>query len=131
MKTSAGLVIIYNNKILLAHPTNAPWYGSFSIPKGEINEAEDLLDAAIRETKEEIGVKYGRTYIDQTPHMIEYKDKKGKTYKIVWYFIIKVPAPPMEIELQLEEVDEAGFYDKEEATKRITPKLLPVLEHLN
>jgi ADP-ribose pyrophosphatase YjhB (NUDIX family) len=130
MKTSAGLVIIYNNKILLAHPTNAPWYGSFSIPKGEVEEGEDLLKAAIRETKEEVGVTYSSVYIDKTPHMIEYKDKKGKVYKTVWYFIIKVFAPPIEMELQLEEVDEAGFYDKEEATKRITPKLLPVLEHL-
>lgn len=130
MKTSAGLVIIHNNKILLVHPTNAPWYHSFSIPKGEVEEGEDLLEAAIRETKEEIGVTYGRTYIDNTPHKIEYKDKGGKVYKTVWYFIIEVPEPPKEIELQEEEVDHVGFYTKEIAMKRIHIKLVSVLEHL-
>jgi ADP-ribose pyrophosphatase YjhB (NUDIX family) len=130
MKTSAGLVIIYQNKILLVHPTNAPWYGTYSIPKGEIEEGEDLLEAAIRETKEEIGITYDRIYIDKTPHMIEYKDSKGNIYKTVMYFIIKVPAPPIEIKLQLEEIDHAGFYDKEEAEKRILPKLSEVLNCL-
>jgi ADP-ribose pyrophosphatase YjhB (NUDIX family) len=130
MKTSAGLVIIYQNKILLVHPTNAPWYGTYSIPKGEIEEGEDLLEAAIRETKEEIGITYGRIYIDKTPHKIEYKDKKGDIYKRVWCFVININEPPREIILQPEEVDWAGFLDKEEATKRILPKLSEALEHL-
>jgi ADP-ribose pyrophosphatase YjhB (NUDIX family) len=123
MKTSAGLVIIYQNKILLVHPTNAPWYGTYSIPKGEIEEGEDLLEAAIRETKEEIGIRYCRECIDNTPHMIEYKDKKGDIYKRVWCFVINVNEPPRKIIMQPEEVDWAGFLDKEEAEKRIFSKL--------
>ena len=42
MVISAGLLIIHDNKILLVHPTNAPWYGTFSIPKGEVEEGEEL-----------------------------------------------------------------------------------------
>jgi ADP-ribose pyrophosphatase YjhB (NUDIX family) len=130
MKVSAGLVILFNNKILLVHPTNAPWYGTYSIPKGEIEEGEDLLDAAIRETKEEIGIRYGREYIDKLPYEIDYKSKTGRTYKKVFCFIIHVNEPPQEITLQPEEVDWAGFLDEEEAEKRILPRLKEILKHL-
>jgi len=53
MIISAGLVIVDKDKrlILLVHPTNASWVGTYSIPKGEVNPGEDLLAAAIRETK--------------------------------------------------------------------------------
>lgn len=63
MKESAGLVILYDNKILLAHPTGQRWYGTYSIPKGHIEEGEDRLDAAIRETQEEIGLKFNELHI--------------------------------------------------------------------
>ena len=53
MIESAGLLIIQDNKILLAHPTNAPWYGSYTIPKGKVEDGETYIDTAIRETKEE------------------------------------------------------------------------------
>lgn len=130
MKTSAGLIIIFDNKILLVHPTNAPWYGTYSIPKGEIEEGENLLEAAIRETKEEIGIRYGREYINEIPLKIDYKSKNGNTYKRVWCFGIKVDEPPQQIILQPEEVDWAGFLDKEEAEKRILPRLKDVLKYL-
>ena len=50
-KTSAGLAIIYDNKILLAHTTSRGWYGSYGIPKGGIDKGESKLDAAIREAE--------------------------------------------------------------------------------
>jgi ADP-ribose pyrophosphatase YjhB (NUDIX family) len=133
MKTSAGLVIIFDKKILLVHPTNAPWFGSYSIPKGEIKEGESLLDTAIRETKEEIGVEFKKEDFNTFPNFIEYRDKNNKLYKTVWYFTIFLPESldMTKINLQPEEVDWVGFLDKEEAEKRIFGRFKEILEYLN
>nr|HPI82233.1 NUDIX hydrolase [Candidatus Paceibacterota bacterium] len=56
IQLSAGLAIIQNGSILLGHPTGQKWWGTFSIPKGQVEKGEDLLEAAIRETREEIGI---------------------------------------------------------------------------
>ena len=61
MQISAGLLILHNNKILLIHPTNAPWYGTYSIPKGKLEKDETIIQAAIRETEEEIEI--GRAHV--------------------------------------------------------------------
>jgi len=138
MKKSAGLAIIYDNKILLCHPTNASWNGTYSIPKGEIENGEDVIDAAIRETEEEIGVRFSRGMIkSDVPIIIEYTDKKGKVYKKVFCFIVEITNPriaefvyPVVVSdlLQKEEVDWAGFLSKEEAEKKMFYRHLPILE---
>lgn len=47
-------------EVLLVHPGGPLWRdkdaGAWTIPKGKVNENEDLLVAAIREFKEELGV---------------------------------------------------------------------------
>jgi ADP-ribose pyrophosphatase YjhB (NUDIX family) len=123
MEISAGLLIVQQNRILLAHPTNAPWYGTYTIPKGKVEEGESLLDAAIRETKEEIGIKIEVKDVKnkKKPNIIEYTNEKGKVYKILYYFIVE---PKIEIvinqnKLEKKEVDWAGFVDKDEALSRI------------
>ena len=133
MKTSAGLVIIFDKKILLVHPTNAPWFGTYSIPKGELKEGENLLDAAIRETKEEIGVEFKKEDFNTFTNFIEYRDKNNKLYKTVWYFTIFLPESldMTKINLQPEEVDWVGFLDKEEAEKKIFGRFKEILEYLN
>ena len=126
-KKSAGLAIIYDNKILLAHTTSRGWFGSYSIPKGGIDKSESNLDAAIRETKEEVGITIPKNLIDKTEHTFTVSTKKYGN-KIVYYYVVqisnlsqiglkdlKVPKK----QLQLEEVDWAGFLDYREATKRI------------
>ena len=126
-KTSAGLAIIYDNKILLAHTTSRGWYGSYGIPKGGIDKGESKLDAAIRETREEVGITISKNLIDKTEHTFTVSTKKYGN-KIVYYYVaqisnlsqiglkdLKVPKK----QLQLEEVDWAGFLDYREATKRI------------
>lgn len=126
-KTSAGLAIIYDNKILLAHTTSRGWYGSYGIPKGGIDKGESKLDAAIRETREEVGITIPKNLIDKTEHTFTVSTKKYGN-KIVYYYVaqisnlsqiglkdLKVPKK----QLQLEEVDWAGFLDYREATKRI------------
>ncbi len=133
MIISAGLAILHDNKILLVHPTNAPWYGSYSIPKGEVNAEENIVDAAFRETEEEIGIRFNKkNLMNVSPNPIHYQSKSKKSYKKVYYFIIQLSESLdlSKCKLQLEEVDWVGFFDKDEAEKRILPKLKDILKYL-
>ncbi len=62
-KKSAGLLLFRETsddvEVLLVHPGGPFWArkdeGAWSIPKGEFSDAEDPLQAAVREVREEIG----------------------------------------------------------------------------
>lgn len=131
MKLSAGLIIIQNNKILLCHPTGRGWWGTYSIPKGEVEEGEDLLDAAIRETEEETGIKVNVKYKEPDGY-IDYKDENGNARKRVFYFVVKLNKQINidKSKLQIEEVDWAGLLELEEAKKRIYWRLKPLLKYI-
>ena len=133
MKISAGLAIIYNNKILLVHPTNASWEGTYSIPKGETEEGENLIDVAFRETFEEIGIYFSKEdLLFDNPNCVKYKSKTGHVYKKVYYYLLYLHEPifPHQFSLQLEEVDWAGFLTYEEAEKKISPRFKEILEYI-
>ena len=74
-KESAGLLVYrLRNSILevfLVHPGGPFWakkdLGSWSIPKGELSEGEDRLDAAKREFHEETGFVPQGNFIALTP----------------------------------------------------------------
>lgn len=127
MKISAGIIIRYKNKILLCHPTNKSWFNSYTPPKGGLNPNESLKQAAIRETFEEVGIKISPDQIPDEPFLIEYTNK-GKTYKQVYLYQVEIfnlaeiylnsETVPKE-QLQIEEVDWAGFLTKEEANQRL------------
>jgi 8-oxo-dGTP pyrophosphatase MutT (NUDIX family) len=122
MVESAGLVIIYDNKILLEHPKGAKWFGTYSIPKGHIDEGEDKLAAALRETKEELGITISKDQIDlDTEGYIDYTDKQGEIYKRVYFYVLELNEPIQidKTKLQSDEIDWAGFLSKEEAKQRI------------
>jgi 8-oxo-dGTP pyrophosphatase MutT (NUDIX family) len=131
---SAGLVILYDNKMLLAHPTGQKWYGTYSIPKGHVEEGEDHLETAIRETREEVGIEFDIDEIEPIDEeYIEYKDGNGEIYKKVHYFVIALDKP-VEVDrkkLQKEEIDWAGFLTKEETEKRIFWRFKPLLKYLD
>jgi len=133
-KISAGLVIIQDNKILLVHPTGAKWQHTYSIPKGGVNKGEDLVEAAIRETEEETGVKIKRKHIsNKNAGFIDYKNSKKEIYKRVYYFL----AYPIKsilansFQLQLDEVNWVGFISKDEAKNRIFKRFESFLEFLD
>jgi predicted NUDIX family NTP pyrophosphohydrolase len=86
-KKISSCVIIYNeekNEVLSEHPTGRPWKtkdgktatGTFSLPKGEIDDGEDKFDAAIRELKEETGLELERSKLKYLGlyKYLEYKD---------------------------------------------------------
>lgn len=138
-KYSAGLAIIYDNKILLGHTTGRGWYASYGIPKGGIELSESKLEAAIRETYEEIGIKVPLSMIDKTEHTFALTSHKHKYSKVVYYYIVKVndlkdiglsDLKVPKRQLQTEEIDWAGFLDYTEAKKRVMKSQAAVIDNL-
>ena len=130
MKISSGIVIIWHNKILLCHPTNSLQTNSYSIPKGSVDNEETIIDAAIRETREEVGIFVNKNNISNVNNPLEilYINKKGIYYKKVYVFIVRIDSlSELNIsdeiiprdKLQLSEVDWAGFMDKSQAETKI------------
>ena len=133
MIESAGLLIIQNNKMLLAHPTKAPWYGTYTIPKGKVEEDESYMDTAIRETKEEVGIDIDKSDIERTYEIINYADEKGRVYKKVYYFLA-YPKDEIVIDknkLDKYEVNWAGFVSKDDAMDRIFWRFSEMINYLD
>jgi len=134
VELSAGLAIIQNGSILLCHPKGQKWVGTYSIPKGNVERGESFLEAAIRETKEEIGITIDPDdIVSKEPKFIDYKDKNGNIFKRVYYFIVK---PKNKIKKEYihpdkVEIDWAGFILKDAAKARIFWRLMPILDHID
>jgi ADP-ribose pyrophosphatase YjhB (NUDIX family) len=135
MVHSAGLAIIHNKKILLVKPANARWWKSYGIPKGHVEEGESAIDAAIRETKEEIGIEIPKFMVGEE-HELFY-ERKGKKWKKISYFYVFISdlsdigisseILPEDM-LQREEIDWAGFVSFEEARSRMIPSMLEIID---
>ena len=91
MRISAGIAILYNQKILLCHPTTLPWVNSFSIPKGGVDDGETLLEAALRETREEVGINIEVNQISNIDDPIEvlYITKKENYLKKLMFLLLR------------------------------------------
>lgn len=146
MKESAGIVVRLNKtKLLLCRPTNKELrLKSGTIdklwgpPKGGIDKGETALEAAIRETREEIGVKIKKEQIkNQKPIIVNYANKNGSIYKKVFLFLIDINSVgqiglndeeiPQDL-LQLEEIDKAYFMDKTEAQSKLFHRFTVLLD---
>lgn len=135
LKTSAGILFykLDDNilEVLLIHPGGPFWNnkdsGVWSIPKGEIEYNEELLQAAVRETKEEIGVKPVGTFIELKPQ----KQKSGKVVH-AWAVqqpinVSKIKSNTFEIEWppksgkfkSFPEIDKAAWFTLREANEKI------------
>ena len=74
----AGVAIVYDAKILLVHPANGSWVKPImGIPKGGIEEGEDLLHAALRELKEETGIDLSADKLEPNVETVEIFNKDG------------------------------------------------------
>ncbi len=148
-KNSAGILLYrVKNKlteVLLVHPGGPFWakkdLGAWSIPKGEFEENEDPLNAAKRETEEELGTKVAGEFFELTP----VKLKSGKMI-FVWAlrqnldsskissnnFEMEWP-PKSGVKKSFPEVDKAAWLNMNEARKKINPgqrRLLDDLERI-
>jgi ADP-ribose pyrophosphatase YjhB (NUDIX family) len=136
---SSGIVFWYNNKVLLVKP-NDPHnlLGGWSYPKGTIDYNEHYKDTALREVEEEIGLKLPKDFLDNTPVEELENIRKAKGIKHYYfytyilsdeefnkYFNNNLSIP--QNKLQIDEVVEARFMDKEEAKKLLSKKFLGIL----
>ena len=76
---AAGGLVLRGREVLVVH---RPKYDDWSLPKGKLDEGEDFEHAALREVREETGMRcaLGRTVGDTT-----YTDNKNRE-KLVRYF---------------------------------------------
>jgi len=138
MKVSAGIAIVWKGKVLVAHASNASWFRTYTPPKGGVEAGELPIDAAIRETEEEVGIKVRSSDL-LDPFEVLYINPKGKVYKKVILFPLiikslseiglsseKVPLG----QLQLEEVDDARFMLPDEFKERVLPRYYEPLKEL-
>jgi 8-oxo-dGTP pyrophosphatase MutT (NUDIX family) len=136
---SAGLAIVFDGKVLLGHSTGRKSNTGFGISKGGIDDGESVIEAAIRETREEFGIKVPMSLIKSPEYTFIVTSRKYKYNKVVYYYIVeleslaqiglkelKVPKK----QLQVKEVDSARFMDREEANKHIMLSQIPVLQNL-
>lgn len=129
-------------EVLLVHPGGPFWRnkdaGAWSIPKGGVNEGEDVLAAARREFEEETGVAPSGNFV-QLPSI---KYRSGKTVH-AWCFegdcdttqcksiLATMEWPPKSgKQVEFAEIDKAEFFDLPTAKKKILPAQLPLLHSL-
>ncbi len=145
-KNSAGILLYRFNaknlEVLLVHPGGPYWakkeVGAWSIPKGEIEPQEDFLQAAIRETQEETGIKAQGKFIPLT----SLKQKSGKIIHI-WALqgnveTSKIRSNSFEMEWPprsghkkvFPEIDKANWFSIVKAQIKIVPGQLPFLIEL-
>ena len=146
-KTSAGLLMYrFKNgelKVFLAHP-GGPFYtrkddGFWTIPKGEVNENEELLAAAQREFEEETGIVpegefIGLGSVRQKSGKIVYAwafEGKKKPHALPKSNLFEMEWPPHSGKTEkFPEIDKAEFFDTQIARKKILPAQSEFIERL-
>ena len=144
--TSAGILLFRRRagrlEVLLAHPGGPFWAkkdaGAWTIPKGLIEPAEDLLAAALREFKEEIG------FCPEGPYLLlgSVRQKAGKVIH-AWACegdadpaqtksnLVSVEWPPRSgRQMEFPEVDRCQWFGLDEARTKLNPAQAEFLEHL-
>jgi predicted NUDIX family NTP pyrophosphohydrolase len=135
VKQSAGLLLYRVREgileVFLVHPGGPFWakkdLGAWSIPKGEIDEGEDPLEAARREFEEETGFRPGGMFRGLTP-------LRQRSGKIVHAWAVEGDCDPRAIrsnsfamewpprsgrQQEFSEVDRADWFSISEARERI------------
>ena len=147
-RTSAGLLMYRRTpggalQVLLVHP-GGPWFankdaGAWSIPKGEPDEGEELIDTARREFREETG--FTLPDVDLLP-LGQVTQKAGKVVH-AWAFegdcdpekivcnTFRMQYPPGSGQWRsFPEVDRASFFDLAAARDKINPAQAAFLDRL-
>lgn len=126
---SAGLVIIYNQHILLVQQNLGRSGRHLSIPKGLINPNENPMDAAIRETLEETGIAIAVDQISSGPFLMNIETDSFQ--RRIIYYVVHLEKEQNVCPIDDQEIAWAGFVTYAEAEKRLQKSQLSVLLHLN
>lgn len=145
-KQSAGLLLYRKNKttleVFLVHPGGPLWKnkdeGSWSIPKGEFDENEEPLQAAIREFLEETGIPVSGEFMELSP----IQQKSGKKV-FAWALEKNIDSanivsnhfemewPPRSGKFQeFPEVDKGAWFTINEAKKKINVMQAALIKEL-
>lgn len=140
MKKSAGILLyrIINKEpeLFLVHPGGPFWAkkdsGAWSIPKGEFNDDEDALSAALREFEEETSIALS---VDINK-IIALNPVRLKSGKMVYAWAVegdidaeKIHCNTFELEwppksgkkITIPEIDKGGWFTLKEAKEKINP----------
>jgi len=145
-RVSAGLLMYRkdggNLQVLLAHP-GGPYFqnkdeGAWSIPKGEVEPGEDLLECAKREFEEEIGFTPTGPFIALTPvkqrggkivHAWAFEGDCDPTAIVSNKFTMEWP-PRSGQQMEFPEIDRAEFFDVSTARQKINTAQVALLDEL-
>lgn len=147
MRKSAGILLYRKDaggqEYFLVHPGGPFWKhkdnGAWSIPKGEFEDGEDPLKAALREFEEETGIKIKGQFSALKP----VKQKSGKTI-YAWghegdldpsvlrsnTFLFEWP-PKSGKFIDIPEVDKGAWFSLDVAKEKINPGQVAILEELS
>ena len=146
-KISAGTLLYRLHEgaieVFLVHPGGPFWAskdeGAWSVPKGLPEDAEELLDAALREWVEETGFD---TPESEPISLGSIRQKGGKTVH-AWAFegdvdpddlasdSFEIEWPPRSGRRQsFPEVDRAGWFDLQTASRKLNPAQIAFLDRL-
>lgn len=121
VRTAAGFVLANVDDgrlyLLLHNPRHNTWLP----PKGHTEEDEDLLDGALRETREETGIDDVQV-VNGFEYSFEYDvdtHKRGRYRKRVTYFLGTTDHTRLTLS---DEHDDGGWFALDEALKRIQYK---------
>ena len=145
-RISAGLLMyrIHGGtlQVLLAHP-GGPFFKNkderaWSIPKGEVEPGEDLLETAKREFEEETGITPKGPFIALTPitqkggkivHAWAFEDDCDPSAIVSNTFTIEWP-PKSGQQMEFPEIDRADFFDVAAAKRKVKAAQVALIEEL-
>ena len=113
VEAAGGVVVRAGDDGVEVCVVHRPRYGDWTLPKGKLDPGETFEDAALREVREETGL---RCSLARELGSTRYTDGKGRP-KVVRYWLMEVDGGEFEPN---DEVDELRWMRPQEAMKALT-----------